>query len=211
MHASLDSSENSDSASHESIEDESSPVERSTNLGEEELGLRTVRTPRPSNSRNPSPDGATELRTRANSMASSTGRYLRHKTSQLLEAVTSSASGANKPISAKLAALVNAFVVSEIAKGLRTETEELRRQSTLSDNGQAGTEAGGRGQTRNCALRDVALETTLLRGRKRASYATQFRILSGRAFKNLYRDPALLTAHYVSSIVLACKCFLLAV
>ncbi|KAG6879786.1 hypothetical protein C0992_011584 [Termitomyces sp. T32_za158] len=207
MHASLDSSETSDSTSHESIEDESSsPVERSTNLGEEELGLRTVRTPRPSSSSNGSPDDATELRTRANSIASSTGRYLRHKTSQLLEAVTSSANGANKPISAKLAALVDAYASSEIAKGIKTEMEELRTETTLSDNGQAGAEIQARGQAGNGTLRDVALETTLLRGRKRASYATQFRILSGRAFKNLYRDPALLTAHYVSSIVLALIC-----
>lgn len=142
-------------------------------------------------------------------MASSTRRYLRHKTSQLLEAVSSSAAGANKPISAKLAALVDAYALSDIAKGIKTETEELRRQTTLSDNGQAaaGTGAGIRGQTGNGTLPDVARETTLLRGRKRANYATQFRILSGRAFKNLYRDPALLTAHYISSIVLACKCF----
>lgn len=51
----------------------------------------------------------------------------------------------------------------------------------------------------------MAIETALLRGRKRASYATQFRILSGRAFKNLYRDPALLAAHYLSSVGLACE------
>jgi len=50
------------------------------------------------------------------------------------------------------------------------------------------------------------VETTLLRGRKRASYGTQFRILSGRAFKNLYRDPALLMAHYLSAIALALIC-----
>ncbi|KAG6873471.1 hypothetical protein C0995_015174 [Termitomyces sp. Mi166 len=213
MHASLDSSENSDNASQESIEDEpSSPVERPTNLGEEELGLRAVRTPRPSSSSNTPPDGATELRTRANSIASSTGQYLRHKTSQLLEAVTSSTSGANKPISAKLAALVDAYASSELAKRIKTETEELKRQTALSDNGQTAARTGvgaggGERETGNGgALPDVALETTLLRGRKRASYATQFRILSGRAFKNLYRDPALLTAHYVSSIVLALIC-----
>jgi hypothetical protein len=57
-------------------------------------------------------------------------------------------------------------------------------------------------------LPDVAVETSLLRGRKRASFGTQFRILSGRAFKNLYRDPALLMAHYLSSIGLACELYL---
>ena len=56
-------------------------------------------------------------------------------------------------------------------------------------------------------LRDIVMESTLLRGRRRASWGTQFRILSGRAFKNLYRDPALLAAHYLSSIALACRYF----
>jgi hypothetical protein len=42
-----------------------------------------------------------------------------------------------------------------------------------------------------------------IRGRKRASLWTQFRILSGRAFKNLYRDPALLATHYIAAFVLA--------
>ena len=57
----------------------------------------------------------------------------------------------------------------------------------------------------NGEMRDVAIESTLLKGRKRATWMTQFRILSGRAFKNLYRDPALLAAHYLSSIALACE------
>jgi hypothetical protein len=61
----------------------------------------------------------------------------------------------------------------------------------------------GRGRR---TYRDVA-EVSELRGRKRASWSTQFRILSGRAFKNLYRDPALLAAHYLSSIALACESF----
>ena len=45
-------------------------------------------------------------------------------------------------------------------------------------------------------MRDIAAETGMLRGPRRAGWGTQFRIMSGRAFKNLYRDPALLTAHY---------------
>jgi len=39
-----------------------------------------------------------------------------------------------------------------------------------------------------------------------ARWATQFRILRGRAFKNIYQDPALLAAHYLSSIALALIC-----
>jgi hypothetical protein len=52
-------------------------------------------------------------------------------------------------------------------------------------------------------LPDVAVESTVLQGHKRAGLWTQFRILSGRAFKNLYRDPALLATHYVAAFVLA--------
>jgi len=49
----------------------------------------------------------------------------------------------------------------------------------------------------------VTVESELLRGRKRATWGTQFRILSGRAFKNMYRDPALLTFQYSASIAAA--------
>lgn len=45
-----------------------------------------------------------------------------------------------------------------------------------------------------------------IRGYQRASWWTQFRILSGRAFKNLYRNPILLLTHYAVSIVLALVC-----
>ncbi|KAG6840427.1 hypothetical protein C0991_006777 [Blastosporella zonata] len=199
MHASLDSGDNSDANTSDetSLLDESSTP--TTNLGEEELGLRTVRV-RPSTP----PGDETELRTRPNSIASSTGRYLKHKTSQLMEAVKTTATGPTKPISAKLAALVDSYSASAIAAEIKAEAEALRRQTALTDNGEAGVSAGAEGVMNE--LPDIALETTLLRGRKRASYGTQFRILSGRAFKNLYRDPALLTAHYVSSIVLALIC-----
>jgi hypothetical protein len=54
----------------------------------------------------------------------------------------------------------------------------------------------------NGVLPDVQAESEI-RGRKRASLWTQFRILSGRAFKNLYRDPALLATHYIAAFVLA--------
>ncbi|KAJ7853939.1 hypothetical protein B0H14DRAFT_3652718 [Mycena olivaceomarginata] len=47
-------------------------------------------------------------------------------------------------------------------------------------------------------LPDVAAEMSLLRGRKRAGFGIQFRFLSGQAFKNPYREQALLMAHYLS-------------
>jgi hypothetical protein len=96
---------------------------------------------------------------------------------------------------------VEAYAESEIARAIKREWEELRRETERAGEGRGVLDPMN-------DLPDVALETSLLRGRKRASWGTQFRILSGRAFKNLYRDPALLAAHYLSSIALACKSYL---
>ncbi len=85
----------------------------------------------------------------------------------------------------RLAVLVDAYASSDIASSIRAEIDEI--------------------QSRAGDLPDVVVEDSLLKGRKGASWTTQFRILSGRAFKNLYRDPMLLTMHYCSSIALACK------
>ncbi|KAJ8594505.1 hypothetical protein M405DRAFT_930167 [Rhizopogon salebrosus TDB-379] len=132
----------------------------------------------------------TELRTRRISFSSS----IQRKTSQLMEAVRSPPSG-DTPLPPKLAELVAAYSASDVAKSIKAETEEV-----------ASAQHGGGAARADGALRDVVVENSLLRGRKRASWATQFRILSGRAFKNLYRDPALLAAHYLSSVVLALIC-----
>jgi hypothetical protein len=133
----------------------------------------------------------TELRTRPNSISSSTGNYIKRKTSQIINAVTSSSSAVDDPLPPSLASLVEAYASSNIASEIKAEMEQVARVNE-----------GGNG---NGELRDVAVESTLLKGRKRASWMTQFNILSGRAFKNLYRDPALLAAHYLSSIALACE------
>jgi hypothetical protein len=124
---------------------------------------------------------------------SSTGNYLKRKTSQIIHAVTSSSSTADDPVSTLLAALVEAYTSSTIAADIKAGMEQV-----------ALVDGHGNGE-----MRDVEVKSTLLRGRKRASWTTQFKILSGTAFKNLYRDPALLTAHYVSSIVLANMCLAL--
>lgn len=131
----------------------------------------------------------TELRTRAGSAVSASASFIKRKTSQLIGAMTPTSRG-DTPISPKLAELVEAFRTSDIAAGLATETTEA---------------ANAAAPHSDDALPDVALESSLTRGRKGASWGTQFQILSGRAFKNLYRDPALLTAHYVSSVALAGK------
>ncbi|KAI9137916.1 hypothetical protein BKA69DRAFT_1127772 [Paraphysoderma sedebokerense] len=49
-------------------------------------------------------------------------------------------------------------------------------------------------------------ESSTVYGFKRASWFTQFRILSDRAFKNLYRNPYLLLMHYSLSICVALLC-----
>jgi hypothetical protein len=130
------------------------------------------------------------------SITTSTGRYLRKKTSQIYNAVSSYGLSRlpDVPITPRLAALVQAYAESPIAAEVKAEGEQVAREAQ---------EAANSHPVSSNELPDVAQETSLLRGRKRASWGTQFRILSGRAFKNLYRDPALLTAHYLSAIVLA--------
>ncbi|KIY72460.1 hypothetical protein CYLTODRAFT_486300 [Cylindrobasidium torrendii FP15055 ss-10] len=161
-------------------------VEDDGNVNNEELGL----------ARSPSTADSTELRTRPNSISSQSGEYIRRKTSQLFGSISGSSSIASSaPMAPRLAALVEAYATSPIAEEIKADIESVRRAQTTTNGN--GTED---------ELRDVAEETMVLRGRKRATWGTQFRILSGRAFKNLYRDPALLAAHYLSSIALALIC-----
>ncbi len=133
----------------------------------------------------------TELQTRPSSIYSSTA-YIRRQTARLLEAIKPSAHRGDGPIPPKLQELVNSYKDSDINRTLNAEILEVA----------AAPAAQGNGTTE---LPDVATESSITRGRKRATWGTQFRILSGRAFKNLYRDPALLAAHYISSIGIACE------
>jgi hypothetical protein len=88
-----------------------------------------------------------------------------------------------------IAAFVDAYATSEIATAIRADIRAVAQPAQRPE----GSEE----------LPDVTVESELLRGRKRATWATQFRILSGRAFKNMYRDPALLTFQYSASIAAA--------
>ena len=137
-------------------------------------------------SRQASSSNGTEAQTRSTTIVGTSANLIKRKTSRLLEAISPSSELSDAPLSPRLLALVEAYENSDIAKQLRQEINEVAEQ------------------TQNASLLpDVALENSLTRGRQRASWPTQFRILSGRAFKNLYRDPALLAAHYSSAIVLA--------
>ena len=207
------------------IDVEQSPSDN-PNLGDAERGLPIVPHSVPISVRSllsSNPEDETELPPPGspNSSSSISASYLRKKTSQIFEAVLNngviSLVAKQKqplrevPVAPALSSLVEAYAASDIAAGIKADGEELRREVIRSDNGipqqrDGNGEGGGNGVVSN-ELPDVVLETSMLRGRKRASWGTQFKILSGRAFKNLYRDPALLTAHYLSAVGLAGACF----
>ncbi|KAB5594904.1 ATP-dependent permease [Ceratobasidium theobromae] len=116
------------------------------------------------------------------SQRSTAGNYIQRKSSQLFEAFSSSRPETPVTLPPKVAALVQSYSESDIAAEILAEIVRLRAAG-----GAVLPESGGR---------------------VRASWMTQFRILSGRAFKNLYRDPALLAAHYLSSVGVALICAL---
>ena len=141
----------------------------------------------PTGGRQSSSSEETEPRTSSTVIENSTN-FIKRKTSRLLEAIAPGTTHVDAPLPPKLAALVDAFRNSEIATELKSEIAEAEREGS-----------------QHQQLPDVALENSLTRGRQRASWGTQFTILSGRAFKNLYRNPALLAAHYISAIAVARK------
>ncbi|KAJ4493576.1 hypothetical protein C8J55DRAFT_447216 [Lentinula edodes] len=167
-----------------------------------ELQLQTRAYPRPSS-------------VISNSSVSGAYNSIKRKTSQLFEVVSygnaSSSSSQSQPhnhhgqMAAKLRYLVEEYKKSDVAKEIKEDRESVR-SSAENSNGDNANSASNVYEAHLSQLPDVATETTLLRGRMRASWGTQFRILSGRAFKNLYRDPALLMAHYLSAVVLALFC-----
>ncbi|CDO70642.1 hypothetical protein BN946_scf184756.g8 [Trametes cinnabarina] len=188
--------------------EEVQPSDDDSNLGDEERALSRARSRTRSSSISLHPthcaphagadagtgNGTEASTTRAPSIRSSTA-YIRRQTTRLLEAISPASQVNDGPVPPKLAELIDAFKRSEIAGQLYAEIEEVASAPAVQGNGNGTTE-----------LPDVAVESSLSRGRKRASWGTQFRILSGRAFKNLYRDPALLATHYVAAIAVAVIC-----
>ncbi|SCV74104.1 BQ2448_6536 [Microbotryum intermedium] len=99
--------------------------------------------------------------------------------------LSGSSSGRDTPqveVSPQLARLVDAFAKSDIAAATRSE---------ITAAGSAALENG-----------HVQGQRVVLRNFKRASWWTQFKILSGRSFKNLYRNPQLMLAHYAVAVFL---------
>ncbi|WWD00117.1 hypothetical protein V866_007025 [Kwoniella sp. B9012] len=99
------------------------------------------------------------------------------------------------PIPEKLASLVLASRASDDSKIVEAEITRIQQ-------GQSPDGANAIGITE----RDIDEETRLLKGFQKASLWTQFRLLSGRAFKNLYRNPLLMATHYAVAIVVALVC-----
>ena len=120
-------------------------------------------------------------------------QFIKKTTSQLLDVISSGSSGAGISLSPQLASLVQAFAESDILAEINSDIEAAKQRPDQV------------GEPDAIHLREALDDSSTIRGRRRASYTTQFRILSGRAFKNLYRNPALLTAHYISSITVARK------
>lgn len=83
-------------------------------------------------------------------------------------------------LSPKLKSLISSYASSTIAQSTREEITALTTNSTG-----AGTNFS-------------------LSSHQRAGWWTQFTILSGRSFKNLYRNPMLMLSHYLVSILVAC-------
>ncbi|GAA5979551.1 hypothetical protein JCM5350_004931 [Sporobolomyces pararoseus] len=152
----------------------------STSASEDpERGNARVR-PAPVNTSHSSTPEETELDSRLNSPASLAG--------QAKKLFSGSSSGRNTPTSTPLpphlARLVNAFTDSEVRKQTRAEVE--------------GSQASANGHASN--------DSHVLRSYKGATWWSQFKILSGRSFKNLYRDPMLMLSHYAVAVVAAGMC-----
>ncbi|KAG8905256.1 hypothetical protein FRB99_000371 [Tulasnella sp. 403] len=177
-------------------------TDTTTNVGDEERG-----TSRPATNPEQTTPSApavvrdeTEMQVRttpASETVVDSTNFVKRKTSQLWDMFSASGSQkGSKPIAPKLSALLKAYTDSDIAKAIQDEIAAFSNQSSVANGHHAVSSE----------LPDVAGETEALRSRTKASWGTQFKILSGRAFKNLYRDPTLLTAHYASSVVIALLC-----
>lgn len=140
-----------------------------------------------SRSRTPSSTSAndTELATRHSSTASS-GPIRRFFSSASASSSSGSATPVQAPLPTELARLVSAFASSGPAQ--RTQREILAAKQ--------GGATGGRGASGGA-------ESESLRNYRRAGWWTQFTILSGRSFKNLYRDPMLMLSHYAVAVLAA--------
>ncbi|ODV88931.1 hypothetical protein CANCADRAFT_131233 [Tortispora caseinolytica NRRL Y-17796] len=88
-----------------------------------------------------------------------------------------------------LSSLVNHFSNSSIAKELTTEIDALTRSASETENGD-----------------NSSGDHTLVAAASKSGFWIQFKVLSSRAFINIYRSPLLLSSHYVMAVILAGVC-----
>ncbi|EPQ28766.1 uncharacterized protein PFL1_03569 [Pseudozyma flocculosa PF-1] len=155
---------------------------------------------------------STELQTRPSSLQDgdgSVGGTLRKRTSRLADGLRNAFTNGNgngsdvampKLSSRRLSKLVHEFAKSDIARRNAGEMDAfLGRTSEEADGAATGPAPVN-------DLPDISRQNRLHKSFKKASLWTQFTILSGRAFKNLYRDPILMFAHFALAILLALFC-----
>lgn len=121
----------------------------------------------------------TELDTRPNSAVESETAFASAK-----RFFSGGSSPSATPISARLSTLAEAYASSDVAQATREDIASARAS--------AGPATEG--------------ERTVLRSYKRASWLSQLSILSGRSFRNLYRNPMLMLSHYAVAVVVAGVC-----
>lgn len=134
----------------------------------------------------PSVDDETELETRNGSVRSNASNGLKRFLRSSLGGTPASSDQPAPP--PHIARLVDAFSTSDVARSMRDEIATAKRESARGAGG--GTVGGADG-------------AMVLRNYKRASWWSQFTILSGRSFKNLYRDPMLMLSHYAVAVIAA--------
>ncbi|GJN87353.1 hypothetical protein Rhopal_000302-T1 [Rhodotorula paludigena] len=141
-----------------------------------ELGVRSSRAA----SSTAGEDTELETRNGGSSIASPIKRFFSSSTSGRSTPVST-------PLTPELTRLVDAYASSSTAQ------EEQRDIATA----KTASATGGRG---------AQPDELVLRNFKRATWWSQFKILSGRAFKNLYRDPMLMLSHYAVAVLAAGIC-----
>ncbi|KAK0550556.1 FAD-dependent urate hydroxylase [Tilletia horrida] len=109
--------------------------------------------------------------------------------------LTSTNTEASSPHSSELTSLISKFEESEVFANLRAEIVAYQTEGAQAQQVAEGSTTAAQ-----------ANEARQMQGFKKASLWTQLVILSGRAFKNLYRNPMLMLAHYAMAVVLALFC-----
>ncbi|OWT38782.1 ATP-dependent permease [Cryptococcus neoformans Bt1] len=118
----------------------------------------------------------------------------------------------------KLASLVLASRASDDAKIVEAEISRIQHgetadggyphpNTTISTSASATASVAASASASIIAdQRDVEEETGLMKGYQKAGLWDQFKLLSSRAFKNLYRNPLLMATHYAVAVIAALLC-----